>query len=98
MPRYLHNCPDCTPLGEYENFDLYYHTSKDPVKIIIRGSDDPKDYGAYVDTPDGRFAPHPTSVHFLPFVEAQERRFSYLEEEENLTHRSDEFGDFYPGY
>ena len=40
MPRYIHDCQDCTYLGKYEEYDLYYcNNTILPVYVVRFGND-----------------------------------------------------------
>lgn len=63
MTRYTHDCTSCTPLGEFNEFDLYHcgQGGHRPTVIARYGNDGPE----YLSGMD--------SVHTPSLVEAQKR-------------------------
>ncbi len=41
--RFQHDCDKCIPLGEYGQFDLYFHPEQ-PITVIARSSSEDSDY------------------------------------------------------
>lgn len=43
-PRYVHDCDECTFLGEVDEYDVYVHPRDYAIECVARRSDDPSDY------------------------------------------------------